>query len=63
MIFRKSERRKWPTLLTLSMGALAVVGFMSIKNRSKEMISSAFYKIKNMFTKKNGSSCPMDIEQ
>lgn len=53
MIFRKSERRKLPTVFGITVGALAVVGFMSIKNRGKEMLSSAAYKMKHMFHKKN----------
>ena len=60
MIFRKSERKKLPTVLGLTMGALAVVGFMSIKNKGKEMVSSIGCKMKNMLHKKDPSECFMD---
>ena len=60
MIFRKSERKKLPTVLGLTMGALAVVGFMSIKNKGKEMVSSVTGKMKNMFHKKSPEDCFMD---
>ena len=60
MIFRKSERKKLPTVLGLTMGALAVVGFMSIKNKGREIISSAAGKMKNMLHKKESCECPMD---
>lgn len=59
MIFRKSERKKWPTVIGLTMGALAVVGFMSIKNRGKEMVSCATRKMKNMLHKKDECDFPM----
>ena len=52
-MFRKSERKKLPTILGLTMGALAVVGLMSIKNRGKEMISATACKLKNVFKKKD----------
>ena len=59
MLFRKSERRKLPTLLGLGVGALAVVGFMSIKNRGKEMLSSVGCKMKSTLHKKK-EECPME---
>ncbi len=59
MIFRKSERRKLPTVLGLTVGALAVVGFMSIKNRGKEMVSSMGSKMKSALQKKS-NDCPME---
>ena len=59
MIFRKSERRKLPSILGLAVGALAVVGFMSIKNRGKEMLSSVGCKMKSAIRKKN-EECPME---
>jgi len=60
MLFRKSERKKLPTVLGLTVGALAVVGFMSIKNRGKEIVSGAAHKMKNMLHKKDDCSCPID---
>ncbi len=63
MIFRKSERKKLPTVLGLTMGALAVVGFMSIKNRGKEMISNTACKMKNMLRKKDSCECPVDTNE
>ena len=59
MIFKKSGKAKLPTVLGLTMGALAVVGFMSIKNRSKELASCAKSKMKNMLHKK-GVDRPME---
>ena len=59
MIFRKSERRKFPAFLGLAVGALAVVGFMSIKNRGKEIISSVGSKMKSAIHKK-GPDCPVE---
>ena len=59
MIFRKSEKRKLPTVLGLTVGALAVVGFMSIKNRGKEMLFTAGSKMKTALHKKS-ADCPME---
>jgi hypothetical protein len=59
MIFRKSERKKLPTLLWLTVGGLAVVGFMSIKKRGKEMASNTAHKMKNMLHKKCECDYPM----
>ena len=61
MMFRKTERkgRKFPSVLGLTVGALAVVGAVSIKNKSKELVSSVSSKVKGMF-KKKGDDCMMD---
>ena len=59
MIFRKSERRKLPTVLGLAVGALAVVGFMSIKKCGKEILSSSMQKMKCAFNK--NKSCDTEI--
>jgi len=59
MLFRKSERKKLPTVLGLTVGALAVVGFMSIKNRGKEMISSSVQKMKSALHKNNACEAPV----
>lgn len=59
MLFRKSEKRKLPTFLGLTVGALAVVGLMSIKSRGKEIISSAGAKMKNALHKKS-SECQVE---
>jgi hypothetical protein len=59
MLFRKSEKRKLPTFLGLTVGALAVVGLMSIKSRGKEIISSAGAKMKSALHKKS-SECQVE---
>ena len=43
----------------LTVGALAVVGLMSIKSRGKEIISSAGAKMKNALHKKS-HECQME---
>ena len=62
MIFRKSERKRFPTILGLTMGALAVIGVVSIKNKSKEIASNAACKMKGLFKKNSNSECPMDMQ-
>lgn len=57
MIFRKSERKKLPTVIGLTMGALAVIGFMSIKTKGKEMMSCVAAKMKSMLHKNGSSEC------
>ena len=49
MLFRKSERRKLPAIIGLTVGGLAVVGAMSIKNSGKQMLRSAGRKMKGLF--------------
>jgi len=60
VIFRKSERKKLPTFVSLTIGALAVVGFMSIKNKGKDMLCSTACKMKNMLHKKDKTECPVE---
>lgn len=61
MIFRKTERRKWPTVLGITVGALAVVGFMSIKNRGKDMVCGAAHKMKSVLHKKGSCEEPLHM--
>ena len=59
MLFKKTERKKIPAMLGLTVGALAAVGVVSLKNKGKGIINSVSSKMKNMM-KKAKDECPMD---
>ena len=54
-MFGKSERkkRKIPTILGLSLGALATVGVIRIRNKSLALFQNMKCKIKSAFKKKS----------
>ena len=57
MLFRKSERKKLPAIIGLTVGGLAVIGAMSIKKSGKHMVRSAVRKMKSVFHKNSGCEC------
>ncbi len=48
MMFRKAERKKLPTVLGIGIGALAVLGVMSIKEKGTEMCQAVSSKMKSL---------------
>ncbi len=52
MIFQKAERKKLPTALAIGVGALAVLGAVSVKNKGGEIIGSVKSKMGKIFKKK-----------
>ncbi len=55
MIFRKTERKKLPTILGISVGALAVLGAMSIKEKGSDMCKMISSKMKKLGKKKSSA--------
>ena len=51
MFFNKTERKKSNMGLILTVGALAAVGVLSITQKGKTLMNSAFAKAKDMWNK------------
>ncbi len=63
MIFqKKSEKKGFPILLAATVGALAVIGAMSIKNKSCSMVNDAVNKVKTVLRKKTENPLMNDFE-
>ena len=57
MFFGKSERKRGSALPIIIVGALAVVGAVSITKKGKSVIKSAGTKIKHLMGKDQMSMC------
>ena len=56
MFFKKSEPKRWHPCLVLTIGALSIIGAVTITNASKCAINNAKTKIKSFFSPKSSSS-------
>ena len=56
MFFKKTEPKRWHPCLVLTIGALSIIGAVTITNASKCAISTAKNKIKSFFSPKSKPS-------
>ena len=61
MLFKKSEPRRWHPCLVIAVGALAVVGAVTVTNAAKQMVEGIKSKMKSMWQK--SPECQDDLMQ
>ena len=52
MFFKKTEPKRWHPCLVLTIGALSIIGAVTVTNASKCAINNAKNKIKSFFSPK-----------
>ena len=60
MFFKKSEPKRWHPCLVLTIGALSIIGAVTIANASKCAINTAKTKIKSFFSPKQSGASSKD---
>lgn len=51
MFFKRHEKKRFPTCIALGIGALAVIGAMTVKCKGKEIANCVSTKVKSIFHK------------
>ena len=48
MFFKKSESKRWPACIVLTIGSLAAIGALTISKSGKKIAMNAWQKVKGM---------------
>ena len=57
MLFKKSEPRRWHPCLVIAIGALTVIGAVTVTNAARRMMDNMKTKMKSMWQKAPECEC------